>query len=69
MFNILKKSPEPSTSWEDFTQKEEFINGELFITINKSSAVEDLNRSIADFMKCNGFIHKYKVTISKIKEE
>lgn len=68
MFKIFKKTPE-TTTWSDYGQQEEVVNGDLVITINEKSSVEDLNRSIVDFMSGNGMSHKYKVTVSKIEEE
>lgn len=67
MLNIFNKTSE-TTTWNDYKQHEEIVDGNLVITIHRNSTIDDLTKSISDFMSVNGMGFKYKVTVSKATE-
>lgn len=68
MFNLFKRNQK--RSWESYEneQKQEVIDGKLVLTIGRYTMVEDLNESVAKFMRNTGMNKKYKVVISEIEE-
>ncbi|MEK4025282.1 hypothetical protein [Sporosarcina sp. FSL W7-1283] len=67
MFNLFKKNQKRSWGSYENEQKQEVIDGKLVLTISQYTMVEDLNESVAKFMRNTGMDKKYKVVISEIE--